>query len=195
MFELIDKDHPRRSVAERVIRTAYAREYGATLEALPSRLVGKLDGGRVECAASLRFAADGFFSETYLDCPIERAIGGLVGVTPARSSLVEVGSLAASRPGYLMGFIHEIIGFSRRQGARWAFFTATARLRAYLRREGLGLIELAVADPARIDHVEAWGSYYQHDPRVMLVGEHMARFPGLASDPPVIPPRLEARHA
>ena len=88
--------------------------------------------------------------------------------------------------------IHQgIIALLYSQDTRWAFFTATARLRNLLRRAGIPLIELASADPRRIDDAASWGSYYQQDPRVVLVGQHML----VASLQPISAAAERRRHA
>lgn len=173
MLEVIDQSHPRRSETEQAIRDVYWREYAARLDGFPKRIVRRVDDHGVVCAASLRFSGDGFFSECYLDQPIEDAIGRCVGTIPRRAALVEVGTLAASRPSEIMSFIHDIIDLSKSLGAEWSFFTATARLRAFLRRGGISLIEVVAADASRVQNPDLWGTYYQQDPRVMLVGAHM----------------------
>ncbi len=188
MLTMINQDHPLRSATEQVIREAYRREHNARLESFPTCLVAWIVESEIVCAASLRFRPDGFFSDCYLDHPIEDIIGHHVGGAPNPNTLVEVGNLAAVRPHDIGGFIHEIIAFAEKKGMLWAFFTATARLRAFLRRGGLPLIELAVADPARVKDVQIWGDYYRQDPRVMLVGKHMIK--SLDQSPPVELARL-----
>lgn len=186
MFTLIPASHPRRAEAEAAIRDVFRREHDAQLGALPPLLVAEIDEKGVVCAASLRFARDGFFSERYLDQPVETLVARRAGVRATRDSLVEIGSLAAARPGQVWALVGGVIEHLRGQGIRWGFFTATARLRTLLRWSGIPLVELAAADPARIDHVERWGGYYNHDPRVMLVGDHMLS---------VLPPPSGARVA
>jgi len=173
MLTVIHQDHPLRSQTEAIIREVYRREHDAKIERFPAWLVAKTDETGIICAASLRFSADGFFSDCYLDQPIEQIIGGHVGEIPNPTTLVEVGNLVAGHPNDIRLFIQHIIDLVETLGMQWAFFTATARLRAFLRRGGLPLIELAVADPDRVDNVQTWGNYYQQDPRVMLVGKHM----------------------
>ena len=64
-----------RSVAERFIRNVYAIEYGAQLQNFPSRLFALTnERGEIMCAAGVRLQEDGFFSELYLDSPIEQAL-------------------------------------------------------------------------------------------------------------------------
>jgi hypothetical protein len=182
MFEVVDPKHRLRPVVETSIRAAFRRDHGAQVGRLPRCLVADIDGARVTCAASLRFAEDGFFSERYLDEPIERLIALHAGASFDRTDVVEVGSLGAVQPGKVRDLVRGIITFLQARDMHWAFFTATARLRIFLRRAGLPLIDLAPADPARIETAEMWGSYYQQIPKVMLVGDSM--LPGVA--PPII---------
>ncbi len=173
MFEVIPPTHSLRPQVEDAIRTAYRREHDARLGAFPWWLVAETCEEGVTCAASLRFADDGFFSEAYLDRPVEQAIGHCLGLRADRNALAEVGTLAAPRPGAVGPLVLGIITLLRARGTRWAIFTATARLRTLLRRTGIPLVELAKADPARVAGAESWGGYYRHDPRVMLVGDCM----------------------
>jgi hypothetical protein len=173
MFTLILPAHALRDETEATIRAAYRRKHGARLDSLPSTLVAEIEADKVICAASLRFAAEGFFSERYLDLPVEALVTRHAGVRATRDSLAEVGSLAAARPGAVGHLVAGVVQHLQARGIRWAFFTATARLRALLRRAGIPLIELAAADPQRVDNAEIWGGYYRHDPRVMLVGDCM----------------------
>jgi hypothetical protein len=173
VFVVVAPTHPLRPAVENTIRLAYRRDHGARLASFPSWLVANTDETGVIGAAALRFADDGFFSERYLDRPIEDLIARRAGTDADRSQLVEVGNLAAGRAGEIRVLVHGIVGLLYSQRMRWAFFTATARLRTLLSRAGIPLIELAAADPRRIDDAKAWGSYYQQDPRVVFVGGHM----------------------
>jgi hypothetical protein len=57
-----------------------------------------------------------------------------------------------------------------REGFRWVVFTGIAELRNAFYRLGLDPIDLAIADPTRLDRREQlqWGSYYQRMPRVQF---------------------------
>jgi hypothetical protein len=191
MFEVIAPTHRLRPAVEATIRLAYQRAHGARLASFPSWLVANTDETGVIGAAALRFADDGFFSERYLDQPIEQLIARSAGTDADRAQLVEVGNLAAGRSGEIRVLVDGIIGLLYGQGMRWAFFTATARLRTLLRRAGIPLIELAAADPCRIDDATAWGSYYQQDPRVVFVGSHMLA----AALRPISAPAQRREHA
>lgn len=186
MFTVVPPDHPRRAETEAAIRSVFLREHDARLSALPRLLVAEIDDNGVVCAASLRFAEDGFFSERYLDQPVETLVARRTGAWASRDTLVEIGSLAAARPGQVWALVGGVVAYLREQGIRWAFFTATARLRALIRWSGVPLVELAPADSARVENVRQWGGYYNHDPRVMLIGDHML---------PALPRAAEARMA
>lgn len=173
MFEVIERDHALRRPVELAIRSVYLHGYGATLGTLPRMLVADIRDGSVRSAAALRYAADGFLSECYLDAPIEQVVAAATDRPCRRETIAEVGSLAARSRGAAGPLIVSIIAHLHRSGSAWAFFTATAGLRAMLARAGLPMIDLAPADPARIAHAWTWGSYYEHDPRVLLVGAGM----------------------
>lgn len=173
MFTLVPPDHPRRAETEDAIRAAFRREHDARLAGFPRTLVAQIDERGVVCAAALRFAEDGFFSERYLEGPVEETVSRHSGVRAERDTLAEVGSLASARPGQVWSLVGGVIHHLHGLGIRWAVFTATARLRTLLRWSGVPLIELAAADPSRVEDPDDWGGYYHHDPRVMAVGEHM----------------------
>jgi hypothetical protein len=188
MFEVITRTHRLRSAVETTIRLAYERHHGARLTSYPTLLVANCEEIGVIGAAALRFAVDGFFSEIYLDQPIEQAIARCAGSAAGRTELVEIGNLAAGRAGALSALVHGIIALLDGKDIGWAFFTATARLRTFLRRAGIPLIELAAADPRRLADAASWGRYYQQDPRVVLVGRHM-----LTAAVPPLPSACERR--
>ena len=78
-----------RSVVETFIRNVYATEYGAQLQTFPSRLFALTnEGSEIICAAGVRLQEDGFFSELYLDSPIEQVLGTASNrtIAPAKSS-------------------------------------------------------------------------------------------------------------
>ncbi len=169
---LVSPSHPLRAETERCIREVYARMFGASELAFPSTLIALLDGnGRSLCAAGLRTAAEGFFSEIYLDAPIERLLSEGSGRAVGRQAILEVTTLASRSVEASPGFLRHLALFARCAGFKWSFFTATARLQRLLARLGMPLVELSPADPRRLPGVERWGSYYAHAPRVCAVDD------------------------
>ncbi len=164
--------HSLRSQAESCIRDVYARVYRARNLTLPSALIALLDeNDRLLCAAGLRTAADGFFSEIYLDAPIDRLLAERSGRAVAREAVFEVTTLVSLSVEASPVFVREIAVFGRRAGFRWSFFTATARLQKLLRQLGMPIVDLSPADPGRVTGAEHWGSYYAHSPRVCAVDD------------------------
>jgi hypothetical protein len=167
---LIPRDHNLRPATEQLIAEVYARHYSARVLAFPTTLVAMMsDGGAPSCAAGLRFAADGFFSECYLDAPVDAVLSG-VWHSPVRRELIfEVTSLASRAPHMVGPFLRKIIACGAAAGFEWAFFTATAPLKALLDHIGLPLMPLAAADRSRVANPDAWGSYYALAPNVYAV--------------------------
>jgi Thermostable hemolysin len=169
-FILTPRDNYLRPAAERLITDVYARHYGARVTALPDTLVTMVDSqDAVPCAAGLHFASDGFFSEVYLDAPIESLLSALRWMPTCREKIFEVTSLASQAPYLVGGFLRKIMACGDAAGFHWAFFTATAPLKALLERMGLRLVVLADAESVRVPSPESWGSYYAFAPRVYAV--------------------------
>lgn len=175
MFALVSRHDRRRPAVESLIRHLYWTRYRAS-PSFASTLVAELDhAGRVECAAGIRFGAQPFFSECYLDRPIEDALRVRIGQNVDRDRMVEVCHLASNKPGRSLPFVQKVIDLLRGTDSEWAIFTAIKPLRDLLRRNGLAMVELALADHRRVPDPGNWGSYFEHDPRIMAVS-HGAAF-------------------
>lgn len=167
---LLTNDDDRRRSAEELIKDTYADRYGARLETFPSRIIALLDHrDQVLCAAGLRFLDDGFFSESYLDAPIEDVASAILARPVNRSAIFEVTTLASRAPLATAEFISEIGTFGEKAGFEWSFFTLTRRLHLMVRRLGIALTYLGEADRRRIADSERWGTYYACQPKVFAV--------------------------
>jgi hypothetical protein len=166
---IIPRDDDLRPKAEQLITKLYAQHYGARVTAFPDTLVARIAVDNIECAAGLRFAADGFFSEAYLNAPIDLLLSALRHQPVDRKKIFEVTSLASSAPHLIGLFLRKIIVSGEAAGFEWAFFTATEPLKMLLERLGLHLLCLANAERSRVANPEAWGSYYTLHPRVYAV--------------------------
>jgi Thermostable hemolysin len=159
-----------RGGAETFIRDVYATEYGAQLQSFPSRIFALLnDRDEIACAAGVRFQHDGFFSERYLDAPIEQALGLASRRTIARGEIFEVTTFASRAPRATAGFIESVGRFGEANGFVWSFFTLTRRLQRLVERLGHPLTHLADADHRRIPDHERWGTYYASEPKVFAI--------------------------
>jgi len=156
--------------AETFIRNIYAAEYGATIRAFPARIFAAVDDrSEIVCAAGLRLYDDGFFSELYLNSPIEQVLGVVSRRPVARDEIFEVTTLASRTPRATTGFIDSIGCFGEAHGFAWSFFTLTRRLLRLVERLGHPLAHLADADFRRIPDHEQWGTYFATNPKVFAI--------------------------
>jgi hypothetical protein len=167
---LIPRNDDLRPRAEQLITEVYARHYAARITTFPDTLVSRIGANNaIDCAAGLRFAADGFFSEVYLDAPVDVLLSALRRHPVRREKIFEVTSLASRAPQFVGSFLRKIIACGEAASFEWAVFTATAPLKALLERLNLQLALLANADRSRVANPDAWGSYYALAPRVYAV--------------------------
>lgn len=168
--------HPRRHAAEAFIRATFRQAYAADVPAFAPNLMLLDQDARPLAALGWRSAAEeGLFLERYLDAPIEREIGRLAGQAVPRNRIVEVGNLAAERPGSSVDLILLLAAHLDLLGFEWVAFTATSELIGIFRRLGLPPLALAQADPERLgDEALAWGRYYDTRPVVVAGRIRMA---------------------
>jgi hypothetical protein len=167
---IIPRDDDLRPKAEQLITEVYARHYAARITTFPDTLVARIAADNsIECAAGLRFAADGFFSEAYLDAPIDLLLSAIRYHSVRRERIFEVTSLASRAPHLVGSFLRKIIACGEAADFEWAFFTATLPLKALLERLHLPLVTLADADRSRVANPDAWGSYYTLAPHVYAI--------------------------
>ncbi|MFZ2019745.1 MAG: thermostable hemolysin [Methyloceanibacter sp.] len=167
---IIPRDDGLRPKAEQLITEVYAQHYGARITTFPDTLVARIAADNtIECAAGLRFAADGFFSEAYLDDPIDMLLSAICYFPVRREKIFEVTSLASRAPHLVGSFLRKIIACGEAAGFEWAFFTATLPLKALLERLDLPLVPLADAERSRVVNPDSWGTYYELAPRVYAV--------------------------
>jgi len=174
-FAVVPPSDPLRACVEEEIRAIYWQRFRAQPAPFPETLVALLGpAGSVDCAAGIRSGAESFFSEFYLDEPAEVVLERRSGMQVRRKEIIEVCNLVAKAPGRSLSFVVRIIEFADLVGADRAIFTATRSLRALLERGGLALTDLAAARPMRVSAPSNWGTYYDHDPRVVAVDRQAA---------------------
>ena len=175
-FALCDPTSSARYEIERFIELQFFKGYGAELsEYLPWFVTMSLQSG-LTAASGFALAVDKtpFFLERYLRVPIEQALSDQLKSSVSRVRIAEVGNLAGS------GVESGSIGSSRllyivlastlaAAGLEWMVFTATAPLLHSLARLGLKPIDIGPASQLSLDEAERgrWGSYYEHNPRVI----------------------------
>ena len=167
---LVDSTATVRPAVEDFIRAGYARKYGAKVGSLPATLfaIAGADGAPL-AAAGLRLRGDGFFSEAYLDAPLEMQAFATLGKLYARDEFLEVTTLVSASPFALFPLMSAMLRHGRERGLRCGVFTATAPLRKLFTRLGIPFVPVLAAAPERIGSPESWGSYYEQDPWVCLM--------------------------
>lgn len=175
-FEPVPRTHEARPAVERLVTSVFRDEYGASLRDFPAQMFAVFDRSEApQCAAVLRDRGAGFLSEKYLNRDLDRDLSDAAGAVVQRDDIIELGLLAAPRPGALLCMLHGFAQYGLDTGHGWVVYTATDRLRHLARRVGVDLIELGAADPSRLADPAAWGTYYENDPRVCAVRSRDAR--------------------
>lgn len=189
---LADRFHPLRHRLEKAVQDVFQAEFDAHVPRFPDRLMALLaNDGTPLAVAGLRFANEGLFSVAYLEGDAEEVLSRSMGRPVRLDRIVEFSSLAAPRPGAAMPLVAAAIRFCHDAGADFGMFTATDRLRALLRRNKLLTVDLGPARPERLADASTWGSYYLHDPRVLMVAADtlpsaLARAPKTSQDHEVL---------
>jgi hypothetical protein len=173
---LLQPGDPLRPEATALARRVFQRRHGAEIAHLPPRLLAVIGAdGRPAAVVGLRDARDGFFSECYLDAPVERSIAQVSGgLTPARGAVLELTALASEQAPALFVLLRGAHHFAQARGFHWGLFTATTPIRLMARRIGVPLLDLAPARRARAPEPERWGAYYDQDPHVCAVAVAVA---------------------
>ena len=170
--EFFTKESPRASKVKTHIQKIYRDAYGASISEFAPLLVAASNrDGEILCASGIRTAADGFFSETYLDGDLSSALLAHTGLAIDPSEIVEAVSLASATPFPVLSMLDAMISWGRAQGKTCGVFTATKKLRRLLDRAGLTYTALCPASPTRIANQDDWGSYYETDPWVCAFSE------------------------
>lgn len=169
-LKLVEPSGSHRLQTQSFIAQAYQRAFGARLQSFYPSLIALMGAGEeLRGAVAARYAVgQELFVEQYLDQPIEREIERCAGQSASRSLVVEIGSLSVARPAMTYPFISMIGCWLQDYGVEWLVFSLTRTLRRLFERAGVEMIDLGPADSARLCRSgNEWGSYYQHDPRVM----------------------------
>ena len=191
-FELLEHVGADRAAVETFISECFAENFGCRIEAFMPRLFSLRNRDGDICGAfGLRSANRNLFLEQYLDTPIEKAIAAHTGGRIKRGTIVEVGHFSGGFPGAARAMIGLLTARLHHEGIEWVAFTGTMGLRNAFFRLGLSPIDIQAATADRLPAEEraAWGSYYDHAPRV-LVGNvpegYRAMLPH-ASPKPILP--------
>ena len=154
---------------ERLVRRCFAADHGARIHHFLPRLFGLWQGDAPQAAVGAGRADQGqLFQEQYLDAPVEDFLSRHLGRPVSRAAIAEIGNLASLRRGLQRRLFVPLIDQLVAEDLEWVVFTATPTVANGIRRLGIALQPLLVADPTRLGEEQAgWGRYYEHHPRVM----------------------------
>ncbi|WP_441245313.1 thermostable hemolysin [Kitasatospora sp. McL0602] len=164
--------------ATRLARQIYSHAYGAEIRPSPDSFIvahsdpWAEDGTGISSCVGISRASDGrFFSERYLDDPIDVVISKQFGETVPRERIVEVGALASKERGAGQEMIRITPVVSWFMGMEYILCTTTRALRDALERSDITFTPLDDADPVVLGPEErrAWGTYYDQEPQVGVI--------------------------
>lgn len=159
-----------RAVLEAYIHARFSSVHGAQVTHFLPNIISLSCNNSYSAAVGLAPAKHSqLFAECYLSEPAHQAIARQLGQEVERSRILEIGNLVSSWKGsslLLFIFLSELI---ERLDYHWALFTATREVESLLARMHYKPIVLADALPTCLpDGGASWGSYYNHQPRVMF---------------------------
>ncbi|QIR86796.1 thermostable hemolysin [Paracoccus sp. AK26] len=160
--------------AAAMIEAHFLQAHGAAITVPAVRLaVARSGNGAILGAAGMRDAGRGFFSQVYLDDPVDQVLTRLSGSSVGPEEVIEVVSMACPHPSATLPLIEAVTAEGRGSGKCWGLFTATGPLMRLLRRTGVPLLPLIPARPDRLPDAACWGRYYHTDPWVCALQDSM----------------------
>ncbi len=175
--EVAKRGSARWEAGAELIENVYGNQYGAVIPAHADEMIlVTSQQGKIIAATGLREATGDFFSQVYLDTPVEAAISKGLNRPVKRSEILEVVTLATATPAAMLPLFAAVVAEGQARGKTHCMFTATSRLRQIFRKLKMELLELAPANPARLDNAGDWGRYYATNPVVCAISaEHCSR--------------------
>lgn len=173
---LVEADQSGRPRAQAFIHSAYERAFNADLHSFYPSII-TLNGGpgrQQQDILGAVGARSGYgqqlFLEQYLRADLDAVLSERIDREVPRAAVVELGNLSVLRPALTYPFMHLIGQWLLGYEVEWLVFALTAKLRHLFRRAGLDMVELGCAQQHRLLSQETdWGSYYEHDPRIVAL--------------------------
>jgi hypothetical protein len=171
IFALHDQASPKRDELQQYVYDCFRRAYAADIAEFAPLLLELRCAERTSGVVGIRAAGQhSLFSEQYLDAPIERVVSDFTGQSVQRSQILEIASLAALRPGACQLINIMLVASAHAAGFRYGCFASTSQLQRILQKQHFSVATLAAAEPECLgDDAARWGSYYETEPRVLLV--------------------------
>lgn len=166
---------------EKFIKKGFAKAYGADIHHFMPTLLA-IKGQHYQAALGLRSGRESLFVQQYLDDNVMDCLAAK-GIATQPEQIAEIGNLFALSRRYAMPlFMASTLGLFLNHYSH-LLFCGTNHLIALLQREGVKLTYLADADPSRLaPSNDDWGSYYETEPKIMVLDLKDAMTPMLERD-------------
>lgn len=171
-FFVAERGSSLRSSLEARVRSGFGHHFNACIEGFMPDLAVYDHVTGASGVIGIRSAADEkLFLESYLDHPVETVVHLVSGDVVERRAVVEVGQFVVDDRDIVADFFRDLVPFLLSQGFGWVCFTGTNRVRALLARIGFAGFPVTLAARERLgESVDQWGSYYDHEP-VVIIGK------------------------
>lgn len=174
-FKLISNRDPQYPEVCRLLRERFATVFQANVARQPTMTLVMTTPEDQEITACMTMNEDqgsAFFSERYLDSPVEVVASRVLKRPVSRYQIIELGGLATRRwDGAGTELIRQAPWFMVGLGYRYALMTATSSLRRAIERYTAPFATLGPAYIEALPEEERaqWGDYYKHNPTVGVI--------------------------
>ncbi|PFG56239.1 thermostable hemolysin [Vibrio sp. ES.051] len=168
-LEIVYSTHPLwKNVIEHVSQR-YQEAFFAELKQFMPAYLTLINDEHIISVCGFRIAeSQPLFLEQYLEDDAHKLVSSAFNCEVTRANLVEFGHLASFAKGMSSLHFYLIAEMLVEQGFEWCIFTATDPLHAMMTRLGLEPQIIAQAEQNKVtDAQSTWGSYYEHQPRVL----------------------------
>ena len=169
-FRVYTEPDPGRACVEAYIHRQFSSCFGANVKQFMPYILTLEKKGAISAAIGFRLAEKHtLFLEQYLTKPVEQMVSETISAPVKRTSIVEIGNLAASRPGQTKQLFMLLALLLESMGYAWVVCNTTPQIRNTFKRMGFEYLTLQRTSSRSLQQdANLWGSYYSHDPRLCL---------------------------
>ncbi len=168
-LDIVNPTHPLWQKVIEHVSLRYQAAFFAELKLFMPAYLTLTDTNNIISVCGFRIASqEPLYLEQYLEDEAQNLVSRVFQCDVKRSNLVEFGHLASFAKGMSALHFYLIAQMLVELGFEWCIFTATDPVHAMMARLGLEPHIIAHADPDKVpDAKSTWGSYYDHQPRVL----------------------------
>lgn len=162
---------PGRQLIEDFIALAYEQEFGASIEVNYPILIGLCDrAGRIRAGVGMRMASrEKLFLEQYLDLPVEITLEQNLSHQVERNVIVELGGFASTGMNMSLYLLGAAAAYLATRGNEFGLVTATDKMNRLFKMFHFHTQVICRAQKHALrDQAMNWGTYYSHNPKVIV---------------------------